>query len=361
MVTVREDTVLVEAPLRGGGPPNLLEELTTAVRSARGPEVKIDLSRQASIDSLGAALLAEVVVRARSGGKNVSLVGSSADVERGLERFFYPAPEVVVPAEPRRPVEELGAGALRLWDAAGDLALLTSEAVYWSIAALWRGEGHRRGAVTAQALQIGVGAFPIVALISFLVGIVMVLQSADFLRKFGAAILVADGLVLAMMREMGPLMTAILLAGRSGAAIAAEVATMTVSEEMDALRTMGLNPIRFVVVPKMWGITFTMPLLSVMASVIGVFGGFVVAVASLGLPPQAFFKEAVEALRGYDLFTGLAKGLVFAWLIVILATYFGMRVRGGAEGVGRATTSAVVATIFAVIVADAGLGLVFYL
>jgi phospholipid/cholesterol/gamma-HCH transport system permease protein len=136
---------------------------------------------------------------------------------------------------------------------------------------------------------------------------------------------------------------------------------MTVSEEMDALRTMALNPIRYVVVPKMWGITLTMPMLSIISSVVGVFGGFVVAVTALELTPGAFLREAAGALRLYDLTTGLIKSLVFAWLIVILASYFGFRVKGGAEGVGRATTSAVVASIFGVIVADAVMGLLFYL
>ena len=358
---VEGDAIRITAALRGGGPPYLLEGLTQAVAQATTPRVTIDLSAVETMDSLGASLLAELAVKARLSGKSLEFVNAPAQVQAGLARYFYPAPEVKLPRESSRPLENIGGAAISIWESLGDLLLLTSEALYWSVAALWRGEGHRRGAIIAQAVAIGVGALPVVLTISALIGVVVTLQSADLVKQWGANIFVADGLVIAMFREMGPLMTAILLAGRSGAAIAAEIATMTVSEEIDALKTMGLNPIRFIVVPKVWGITITAPLLSVLASLVGVLGGFVVCATSLGLTGPVFFKEAVEALDWYDLTTGLAKMLVFAWLIVIISAQFGLRVKGGAEGVGRATTSAVVATIFAVIVADAALGLLFYL
>jgi len=136
---------------------------------------------------------------------------------------------------------------------------------------------------------------------------------------------------------------------------------MQVNEELDALRTMGLNPIRYVVVPKVWGILITMPLLSIVAVVVGIFGGFLIAVSNLDLTPRAFLVEVATALYLKDLISGFVKSLVFALIIVILAAYFGFRVRGGAEGVGRVTTTSVVAAIFGVIIADAVLGLIFYL
>ncbi|HHE46164.1 MAG TPA: ABC transporter permease, partial [Bacteroidetes bacterium] len=254
-----------------------------------------------------------------------------------------------------------GQTLLNWWEAAGELLLLISESVYWTVIALWRGDGHRRGAVEAQALTIGVGALPVVAMVSFLVGLIMALQSAEQLRQFGANIFVADLIAISMTREMGPLMTAILLSGRSGSAIAAEIATMQVNEEIDALRTMGLNPIRYVVVPKIWGILLTAPLLAIMAVVIGIGGGLIIAVVSLDLTARAFLTEVASALYLKDLISGFVKSLVFAALIVILAAYFGFRVKGGAEGVGRVTTTSVVVSLFAVIVADAILGLLFYL
>jgi len=359
--TIEGDTVRITAQLRGGGPPGFLDSLSRAIRPMSSALVKVDISQLTELDSLGGSLLAELVVRGHIAGKDLNFIGASPAVERGLARYFYPAPEVRLPEERRDRIAGVGAGAYRLWDALGDLLLLASESIYWSAVALWRSDGHRKGAVTAQALLIGVGALPVVLTISFLIGIVITLQSADLVKQWGANIFVADGLVVGMFREMGPLMTAILLAGRSGAAIAAEIATMVVSEEMDALQVMGLSPMRYVVVPKVWGITLTAPFVSIFACLTGVFGGFLVCVTNLDLTPTVFFREAVSALDWYDFLTGNVKTLVFAWLIVIISSYFGLNVKGGAEGVGRATTASVVATIFAVIVADAGLGLLFYL
>ena len=356
-------TIRLTVPLRGGGPARLLDDLTEAVRQSHDARVMVDLSAVPEIDSLGGALLAELEVRARVIGKEVDFVNASTEVEIGLQRYFYPAPEIRDAGAQRTPPLQarVGEEAVAIWHSLADVALVAVESMYWSAIALWRADGHRKGAITAQALSIGVGALPVVATISLLIGVVVTLQSADLVKQWGANIFVASGLVVAMFREMGPLMTAILLAGRSGAAIAAEIATMVVSEEMDALQVMGLSPVRYVVVPKVWGITLTAPFISVLASVVGVFGGFLVAVATLDLTPPVFFKAAAEALKGYDLMTGLIKMLVFAWLIVIISAYYGLNVKGGAEGVGRATTASVVATIFAVIVADAALGLLFYL
>jgi len=359
--TVRETGIKLTTSLSRGGAPRLLDGLTQAVKRMKGERVEVDLSEVDRLDSLGASLLAELVVKSHLMGKEVVFTGASEAVERGLERYYFPAPELVLPEEKPHRLESLGERIVSLWEAAGELLLLVSETTYWSVVALWRGEGHRRGAVEAQAMAIGVGALPVIALISFLIGLILALQSAEQLRQFGANIYVADLVAISMAREMGPLMTAILLAGRSGAAISAEIATMTVSEEIDALRTMGLHPVRYVVVPKVWGILLTAPLLMVLSVVIGIAGGFVVAVTSLDLSPQAFTLEVTSALYMKDILTGLVKTVVFAWLIVILAAFFGFRVKGGPEGVGRATTSSVVANIFAVIVADCALGLLFYL
>ncbi|MCF7809908.1 ABC transporter permease [bacterium] len=313
------------------------------------------------MDSLGGSLLAELSVRGHVAGKQLRFTGVSEEVEKGLSRYYFPSPELRVPSQKFKILDELGQKIVEFWESVGDLVLLISESIYWSIIALWRADGHRKGAVEAQALAIGVGALPVVATISFLVGLVLALQSAAQLRQFGANIFVADLIAISMTREMGPLMTAILLAGRSGSAIAAEIATMQVNEEIDALRTMGLNPIRYVVVPKVWGIILTAPLLSIMATVIGIAGGFIIGVTSLDLSPQAFLAEAVGSLQLLDIISGTVKSLVFAVLIVILAAYYGFRVKGGPEGVGRVTTTSVVVSIFAVIVADAILGLLFYL
>jgi len=358
---VEEGGIHLITDLRRGGPPRLLDGLSEAVKRIDGVRVAVDLSSINRLDSLGASFLAELVVRGHIAGKEVHFTGISEGVQRGLARYYYPAPEVRIPVKKAYRLEAIGQMLVDWWESAGELLLLISETIYWTIVALWRGEGHRKGAVEAQALAIGVGALPVIALIAFLIGLIMALQSAEQLRQFGANIYVADLIAISMTREMGPLMTAILLAGRSGSAIAAEIATMQVNEEIDALRTMGLNPVRYVVVPKVWGILITAPLLSIMAVVVGIFGGFIIAVTSLDLTPNAFIMEVTSALYLKDLISGFVKSLVFAALIVILAAYFGFHVKGGAEGVGRVTTTSVVASIFAVILADAGLGLLFYL
>ncbi len=358
---IEESGIRLITDLRRGGPPKLLENLSEAVKHTDGESVSIDLASINRLDSLGASFLAELVVRGHVAGKEVHFTGISEGVQKGLARYYYPAPDVRIPVQKAYRLEAMGQTLLNWWEAAGELLLLISESVYWTVIALWRGDGHRRGAVEAQALTLGVGALPVVAMVSFLVGLIMALQSAEQLRQFGANIFVADLIAISMTREMGPLMTAILLSGRSGSAIAAEIATMQVNEEIDALRTMGLNPIRYVVVPKIWGILLTAPLLAIMAVVIGIGGGLIIAVVSLDLTARAFLTEVASALYLKDLISGFVKSLVFAALIVILAAYFGFRVKGGAEGVGRVTTTSVVVSLFAVIVADAILGLLFYL
>ena len=203
-------------------------------------------------------------------------------------------------------------------------------------------------------------AFPIVALISFLIGFILALQSAAQLRQFGASIFVADLISISMTREMGPLMTAIIFAGRSGSAIAAELATMVVTEETDALKAMGLNPVRYNLVPKIHAISTMMPLLTILSMVLGILGSLLIGVVYLGIGVKPFMMQAINALILKDILTGLVKSIVFAWLIVITSAAYGLRVRGGAADVGRATTASVVTSIFLVILADSVLGLLFY-
>jgi phospholipid/cholesterol/gamma-HCH transport system permease protein len=196
--------------------------------------------------------------------------------------------------------------------------------------------------------------------ILFLVGFILALQSAAQLRLFGATVFVVDLLAIGLAKEMAPLMVAILVSGRSGSAIASEIATMKFTEELDAIRTMGLNPIRFVVVPKLWGMLVSMPLLTVMALLIGLGGGFVVSITYMDLAPSTFYNELLRSLFFWDVMTGIIKSLSFAVIITVVGTYRGMTFTGGADGVGRATTSSVVTSLFAIIIADSIWGIIFY-
>jgi phospholipid/cholesterol/gamma-HCH transport system permease protein len=180
----------------------------------------------------------------------------------------------------------------------------------------------------------------------------MAFQAAFQLRQFGANIFVANLVGVSMVRELGPLMTAIVVAGRSGSAISAELGTMVVGEEIDALRTMGINEIRFLVIPRVYAITFTQPAVTLFSMAIGVFGGFLIAILYLDLSAAAYLQQTASSLTLNDLITGLSKSVVFAWIIVLVGCHCGLRITGGAEGVGRATTASVVASIFLIIVAD---------
>jgi phospholipid/cholesterol/gamma-HCH transport system permease protein len=175
------------------------------------------------------------------------------------------------------------------------------------------------------------------------------------------AALVADLLGIGLTRELGPLMTAIMVSGRSGSAIAAEISTMKFTEELDALQTMGLDPLRFVAVPKMWAMLLCMPLLTIMADLLGILGGTLVGLVSMDIPVTTFLNQVFSALFLKDLLTGLVKSISFAWIITIIAVHRGLNFSGGAAGVGQATTSSVVTSLFGIIILDAFWGLVFYL
>jgi phospholipid/cholesterol/gamma-HCH transport system permease protein len=220
---------------------------------------------------------------------------------------------------------------------------------------------RRKGETIRQSIAIGVNALPIVALIAFLIGFILALQSANQLRQFGANIFVADLVAVAMVGEMGPLMTAILVAGRSGSAIAAEIATMKVTEEIDALKAMGIDFIPYLVIPKLTSILITLPMLTILANFIGILGGAIIGLTYLDLSLVTFFNEVISVLRYKEVATSIIKSVVFAIIIVLTAVQFGIKTKGGPESVGRSTTSSVVASIFLVIFADAMLSLIFYL
>ncbi len=277
--------------------------------------------------------------------------------------FDFAAPTLTRPPQPPPPatrLEALGERVEAVLDGAVDFLYLMSDLTYYALQSLWDRRAIRRDAFTEQAYAIGAQALPIIGLVIFLIGAVSALQSAVQLREFGADIFVADLLAIGITRELGPLMTAIMVSGRSGSAIAAEVATMKFSEELDALRTMALEPLRFVAVPKMWAMIATMPLLTIMADFIGIAGGTVVGVTSMGISPTAFINQLISSLFLRDILTGLVKSAFFAWIITVIAVYRGVNFSGGAVGVGRAITASVVSSLVGIIVLDLAFNLLFY-
>jgi phospholipid/cholesterol/gamma-HCH transport system permease protein len=207
--------------------------------------------------------------------------------------------------------------------------------------------------------RTGADALPIVGLISFLVGLVSAFQGAITLHQYGADIFVADGVAIGVTRELGPLMVAIVGAGRSGAAFAAELGTMRVSEEVDALRTLGLDPYRHLVFPRLLALTLMLPLLTVLGNFFAIAGGFVVGVGSLDITFGAWARETQNALTFAHVGSGLLKSFFFGAAIALVACQWGLATRGGAEGVGRSTTSAVVTSLFFLVIIDAAFTVLF--
>jgi phospholipid/cholesterol/gamma-HCH transport system permease protein len=199
----------------------------------------------------------------------------------------------------------------------------------------------------------GFDALPIVALLSFLLGIVVAYQGANQLRQYGANIFVADLVGLSMLREFAPLMTAIIIAGRSGSAYAAQIGTMAVTEEIDAMRTLGIAPLELLVLPKVIALMIALPLLTVFADVMGVLGGMIMARAQLGVGFGEFLERLSKAVSVTSYVVGIGKAPVFAAIIAVVGCFQGFRTHGGADSVGRQTTRSVVQSIFLVIVADA--------
>ncbi|HLB81145.1 MAG TPA: ABC transporter permease, partial [Dongiaceae bacterium] len=207
--------------------------------------------------------------------------------------------------------------------------------------------------------QAGLNALPIVGLLAFLIGVVVAYQGVDQLRRFGAQIFTVNLLGISVLREMGILITAILVAGRSGSAYTAQIGTMQVNEEVDAMRTLGLDPIEVLVLPRILALIVALPLLTFFADIMAIFGGGVMSVMLIDLTVPRFLRQLQEAVGLWTFWVGIIKAPVFAFLIGMVGCFEGLRVRGSAESVGRLTTQSVVESIFLVIVFDALFSILF--
>ena len=243
----------------------------------------------------------------------------------------------------------------------GGLARLSGRAAYFTLIGPFRGKELRWGRAFHQAMAVGIEALPILSTITFFVGLILALQGAYELRKFGALQYIAGGVAVSMTRELGPLMTAIVVIGRSGSAFAAEIGTMKVTEEIDALTTMALNPVQFLVTPKFLAMILMLPCLTTWADFMGVMGGAVFGMTGATFTFGGYIQATLDALLRRDIITGLIKSVMFGAVITAVGCYEGFETGGGAEEVGRSTTSAVVMSIFLVIVVDLIFTSLFYL
>lgn len=233
-----------------------------------------------------------------------------------------------------------------------DASKLINDTFYWTFASPFRGKAIRGKAVVSEMVKAGYNSVPIVAVISFFVGIILALQAAYQLKKLGALIYVANLVGVSITRELGPILTAIIVSGRSGSAYAAEIGSMKAAEEVSALISMGINPIRFLVTPKLIALMVMLPALTVFSDFIGILGGLILSSTVLNINPYSYFQQTINALLIKDVMTGLVKAWTFGVVITIVGAYQGFKVTGGAEEVGRRTTASVVASIFLVIVFD---------
>ena len=324
--------------------------------------LQCDLSSVTRLDTAGVLFLRRLQKLSTGRDKELTLGLLPAEQQSFFDFVQPPSqqqPEAITDSS--MSLESLGGRVDEAISHAATFLYLVSDLTWSAVAALPKRAGMRRGSFIEQAILVGSQGVPIITLILFLIGAVSTLQAVAQLRQFGANIFAADLLAVGICREFGPLMTAIVVAGRSGSAIAAEIATMKFTEELDALKTMALDPLRLVAVPKLWAMMLTVPLLTIMANLAGLVGGTVTGVFSLDLAPQTFFTRVTEALLLKDILTGLFKSVTFGWIITMIAVYRGLEFRGGATGVGQATTSAVVSSIFGIIVLDLTWGLIFYL
>ena len=243
----------------------------------------------------------------------------------------------------------------------GALASLGGRAAYFTFVAPFQGKRLRLQRAVSQAMQVGVRALPILSLITFFIGLILALQSAYELQRFGALHYVAGAVAISMTRELGPLITAIVVIGRSGSAFAAEIGTMKVTEEIDALETMAIDPIRFLVTPKFLAMLVMLPCLTICANTMGILGGALFGVARADFMLGGYIRASVNALFLRDVVSGLIKSAMFGIAITAVGCHEGLSTGAGAEQVGRSTTRAVVISIFLVILVDLVFTALFFL
>lgn len=333
--------------------PQLYTELCAAFRDGEVSTLVVDFSDAGRIDSAGVAVLAVVGRELEHAGKAISLEALAPRHAAALALSPRHLPSPAPREPPAGPIERLGGGMIEAGGSVRALGVLVLEALRQALAVA---TGRRRlpaGAIVQQISRMGVDGLFIVGLLAFLIGMTIAFQGVVQLQRFGAGTFVADLIGLSIVRELGPLMTAIVVTGRTGAAIAAELGTMRVRSEIDVLATMGLSPVRFLVVPRIAAITVVVPALTLLAIFIGMAGGMLVARVALAMSAITFWQRVVYRVEIYDWVHGLGKSFVFAWIIGFSASHLGLRVHGDASSVGAATTRTVVASVFLIIVVDA--------
>jgi phospholipid/cholesterol/gamma-HCH transport system permease protein len=333
----------------------LLAEMGDLLDDRRAATVTLDLAGVSYMDSAGLLTLYRLEEKARRMGRTQTYIHVPPAIQ-GLMGLIDREAAARPPLRAQDPsggiVEAMGEAGYRV---AGDFSAMMTF-LGDLVAALIYLVGHPRevrwGDVLFSLRRTGAEGLPIIGLISLLIGLIIAFMSSLQLKQFGANIYVASLVAVAIVRELGPIMTAILVAGRSASAYAAEIGTMVVNDEVDALATMGFDPIRFLAVPKLIATLLVLPLLTLYADLFGIAGGMIVGAAGLDLTPYTYLLESQRAISTSDLVSGLLKAVVFAFGIAWIGCQRGFQVRGAVEEVGEATTSAVVTSILLIVIVD---------
>ncbi|MFZ6769394.1 ABC transporter permease [Undibacterium sp. Di26W] len=323
--------------------------------------VQLDGQQIQKIDSIVAWVMHTRLQKLRDSGTQISMQGWPDAYQHMLDGLGD-IPTVAVPVlKPTGLLEKIGKATVNVWhDNLAWLSFVGTIAV--SMLGLLRHPRRWRGRAILHNIQIaGFEALPIVGVTSFLLGIVIAYQGADQLKHYGANIFVVELVGYAMLREFAPLITAIIIAGRSGSAYAAQIGTMVVTEEIDALQTVGIPPVDLLVIPKLLALILALPLLTLFADLLGIMGGMLMASNQLGVGPHEFMTRFATEIPLKTLLIGIGKSLVFAVVIATIGCYQGFRTKGNADSVGRQTTRSVVQAIFIVIVLDGGFSVIFNL
>jgi len=318
------------------------------------------LAAGAQFDISSAWLLRDYLARAEKAGVHTGFVDQQPPafvlLSRTLEARPVPAAQAAESGEwldPAAAVEDLGRHGVRTWQLFESVLDFLGRVTLVTVRGGLKVRHWRPISIARHVYDTGITAIPIVALIGFLISVILAYMGAQQLRKFGADIFVVDLVTVGVLRELGVLLTAIIVAGRSGSAFAAEIGAMRLNEEVDALQAIGVEPLEVLVLPRILGLVIALPLLTVISDFIGLVGGGLLCHTLLGMPLVQYLNRANEAIASTTFWVGIIKAPVFAILIALAGTWCGMRVRGSSRDLGRLTTLAVVQAIFFVILADA--------
>ena len=334
-----------------------IEQRLRELRPGPTVAISIDLAQLEGLDTIGAWLLYRTQRDLRVAGFTAEFRNASADHLLLIEEVS--ANDQPCEIEPSRGspllnvIRHVGAGTTDIAAETAELLGFLGNIVAATAHVLARPRRLRFTSLVYHMEEVGLNAIPIVCLISFLIGVVLAYQGATQLRQFGAEVFVVDLVAISILREIGILLTAIIIAGRSGSAFTAQIGSMKVNEEVDAMRTLGLDPIEILVLPRVLALVISLPLLTFIADLMGLFGGGLMAWITLDISPAVYIERLNQSVGLWSFFIGLIKAPVFAFIIAMIGCFEGLKVVGSAESVGQQTTRAVVEAIFLVIVFDA--------